>query len=100
MALELLVWLLLIYFMGRIVVDSFFFDSIVVFLDSLPFKLAHYIADFLSCLECSTFWIGVAMAYFLYSPVQQILDINFILFDGALASISIFIIDRIVRRLT
>jgi len=106
---QILTWILAAYGMSQILVYGSIFES--------PRNLIHelgnpnngkipivtnifkFISDLISCMMCTSTWVGFFMSFF-YSPFNDILNLNnfmCIFFDGMLASGSVWAVNSIVE---
>lgn len=91
-----LIWLLAAYGMSNILVYGSIFSGMRNTLSEwgnsqyTPFRgVFKFISDLLSCMMCTSTWVGFFMSYVAYSPWNQIIGLNeyvSIFFDGMLAS--------------
>jgi hypothetical protein len=102
-----LIWVLAAYGMSNILVYGSIFqgmrDSFRKIGDSkIPVigDLFNFISDLLSCMMCTSTWVGFFMSLVSYSPWCEIVGLNqylSIFFDGMLASGAVWVINAIVE---
>lgn len=102
-----LIWILAAYGMSNILVYGSIFqgmrDSFRKIGDSkIPVigDLFNFISDLLSCMMCTSTWVGFFMSLVSYSPWCEIVGLNqylSIFFDGMLASGAVWAINAIVE---
>ena len=102
-----LIWVLAAYGMSNILVYGSIFqgmrDSFRKIGDSkIPVigDLFNFISDLLSCMMCTSTWVGFFMSLVSYSPWCEIVGLNqylSIFFDGMLASGAVWAINAIVE---
>jgi hypothetical protein len=106
---ELFTWILAAYGMSQILVYGSIFENqrnlihrignpdgkrIPVITD-----LFHFLSGLISCMMCTSTWVGFFMSFF-YSPSCELLNINnfmSIFFDGMLASGSVWAVNSIIE---
>jgi len=104
---QLLLWMVMAYGISNILVYGSIFngprnkinemaaDELNVFRGFWSF-----LSDMLKCMMCTPTWIGFFFGIFVYSPVNQILDVSSWVswfFDGMLASGSVWAINSIIE---
>lgn len=102
-----LIWVLAAYGMSNILVYGSIFqgmrDSFRKIGDSkIPVigDLFNFISDLLSCMMCTSTWVGFFMSLVSYSPWCEKVGLNqylSIFFDGMLASGAVWVINAIVE---
>jgi hypothetical protein len=102
----MLIWLLVAYGMSNILVYGSIFQGIRDSINNwgnsmLPFKgMGKFIGDLLSCMMCTSVWVGFFLSISYYSP-----SISFIktpqwcgwFFDGILSSGAVWAINAIIE---
>lgn len=104
---QLILWMIMAYGMTNILVYGSIFENVRNFIKkraSLPGTLFHgffvFLADMLGCMMCCSTWVGFFFGMFLFSPVQNFLEVNGWVswfFDGMLASGSVWAINSIIE---
>lgn len=104
---NLILWMIMVYGISNILVYGSIFDgprnNIKKLADSehTPLKAFWvFLSDMLKCMMCTPTWVGFFFGIFLYSPVQQILEVHpwvSWFFDGMLASGSTWAINSIIE---
>jgi hypothetical protein len=102
-----LIWLLAAYGMSNILVYGSIFqgmrDTLSLWVDNqyVPFRgLFKFMSDLLSCMMCTSTWVGFFISYVAYSPWTEIIGLNeyaSIFFDGMLASGFVWAFNGIVE---
>jgi hypothetical protein len=92
----ILVWLLIAYGMSNILVYGSIFQGMRSWFNKmgnkeyLPFNgVFKFISDLLSCMMCTSTWVGFFLSLVFYSPSQTFFghnDFISLFFDGMLAS--------------
>ena len=100
-------WLIAAYGMSQILVYGSIFSGIRESIHKwgnnpyAPFQgIGNFISGLISCMMCTSTWVGFFMGGFVHSPFTQILGINPIIgvfFDGMLASGGVWAINAIVE---
>jgi hypothetical protein len=103
----LLMWLIAAYGMSQILVYGSIFSG---FRESIhkwgnnpyaPFQgIGNFISGLISCMMCTSTWVGFFMGALVHSPFTQTLGINPLIgvfFDGMLASGGVWAINAIVE---
>ena len=85
---ETLIWILSAYGMSQILVFGSIFD-----------KPSIFFGDLLSCMMCTSTWIGFFFSIAFYSPTLTMVTIPYsnVFFDGMLASGSVWAINAIIE---
>lgn len=103
---SLLVWIIMAYGMSNILVYGSIFNApralIHVWADSnMPMNsFGKFLKDMLSCMMCSSTWVGFFFGLFAYSPTHEFLDISKYgswFLDGMVASGSVWAINSIIE---
>ncbi len=104
---QLVLWVFLVYGMSNIMVYGSIFSGPRNKINELaaneftPFQdLWVFLSDMLKCMMCAPTWVGFFFGIFLYSPVHEILGVNYFVswfFDGMLASGGTWAINSIVE---
>lgn len=91
-----LIWLLAAYGMSNILVYGSIFQGMRNSLrktgdSNIPIisNLFGFISDLVSCMMCTSTWVGFFISFVVYSPWHEIIGVNqypSIFFDGMLAS--------------
>ena len=92
----MLFWILAAYGMTTILVYGSIFESTRDFI----IKHSSFFGKLITCVLCTSTWVGFFFGIFLYSPVHELLDVNPYVswfFDGMLASGSVWAINAIVE---
>ena len=103
----LLMWLIAAYGMSQILVYGSIFTSLREGIHKLgdnpftPFQpIFKFISGLISCMMCTSTWVGFFMGAFVHSPFTEFLGINPIIgvfFDGMLASGGVWVINSIIE---
>jgi len=104
---QLFLWMMMIYGLSNILVYGSIFNTPRNFINKLasneftPFQgFWVFLSDMLKCMMCTPTWVGFFVGIFLYSPVNQLLEVSYLVswfFDGMLASGSTWVINSIVE---
>jgi hypothetical protein len=103
---ELLLWIVMAYGLCNILVYGAIFNgprnAIRKWGDSQYFLhgFGKFLIDMLSCMMCSSVWVGFFFGIFLYSPVCNILGVHPYIswfFDGFLASGAVWMVNSIIE---
>ena len=92
---ETLIWILAAYGMSQIVVFGAIFDKPRDWIT----KNSTFFGDLLSCMMCTSTWVGFFFAITFYSPTLTMVTIPYsnVFFDGMLASGSVWAINAVVE---
>lgn len=92
----ILIWLMIAYGMSNILVYGSIFNGMrnnisAIASLKLPFisGIFQFVSDLLSCMMCTSTWVGFFLSLAIYSPCHEIIELNkyvSIFFDGMLAS--------------
>ena len=103
----LLIWILVAYGMTNILVYGSIFDGPRNFIKSWGYTegilfqgLFKFISDLISCVMCTSTWVGFFLSLSFFSPVNQIFGTNTwysIFLDGMLASGAVWGINSIIE---
>ena len=103
----LLAWFLIAYGMSNILVYGSIFQNQRNFFhkwgnnEHAPFQgLGKFISGLISCMMCTSTWVGFFMSLILFSPTEYCFDTHIILstfFDGMLASGSVWALNAIIE---
>jgi hypothetical protein len=103
---EILVWLMVAYGMSNILVYGSIFQGLRNGIKDwgntiLPFNgLAKFVGELLSCMMCTSVWVGFLLSFFYYSPSTSLIGAPLWFgwfFDGMLASGAVWAINAIVE---
>jgi len=103
---EILVWLMVAYGMSNILVYGSIFQGLRNGIKDwgntiLPFNgLAKFVGELLSCMMCTSVWVGFFLSFFYYSPSTSLIGTPLWVgwfFDGMLASGTVWAINAIVE---
>jgi len=104
---NILIWLIAAYGMSQILVYGSIFDSQRLAIhkwganELLPFNsFGKFISELISCMMCTSTWVGFFMSMIVFSPFNFYLDVHPIIstfFDGMLASGGVWAINSIVE---
>lgn len=103
---QLLLWMIMAYGLTNILVYGSIFNGPRDFIrrKSETYGLLQdqfkFLIDMLSCMMCCSTWVGFFFGIFLYSPVQQFLEVTpwfSWFFDGMFASGSVWAINSIIE---
>ena len=104
---QLILWMVMAYGLSNILVYGSIFNRPRNFIFKQAENPESYFTDFfdflkgmLSCMMCTPVWVGFFFGIFLYSPVNQMLNVDPIIswfFDGMLASGSTWVINSITE---
>ena len=102
-----LIWILMAYGMSNILVYGSIFNGPRNFINKwaadeyAPFhQFAAFVSSMLSCMMCTSTWVGFFMSLVLFSPTNYCFDANVvssIFFDGMLASGSVWAVNAIIE---
>jgi len=92
---ETLIWILAAYGMSQILVFGSIFDTIREWIT----KKSTFFGDLLSCMMCTSTWVGFFFSLTFYSPTVTMVIIPYsnTFFDGMLASGSVWAINAIIE---
>jgi|TARA_R110001583_G_scaffold28074_3_gene100034 hypothetical protein len=92
---ETLIWILAAYGMSQILVFGSIFDTIRDWIT----KKSTFFGDLLSCMMCTSTWVGFFFSIVFYSPTITMVSIPYsnIFFDGMLASGSVWALNAIIE---
>jgi len=92
---ETLIWILAAYGMSQILVFGSIFDTTREWIT----KKSTFFGDLLSCMMCTSTWVGFFFSLTFYSPTITMVTIPYsnIFFDGMLASGSVWAINAIIE---
>jgi len=92
---ETLIWILAAYGMSQILVFGSIFDTIRDWIT----KKSTFFGDLLSCMMCTSTWVGFFFSIAFYSPTITMVSIPYsnIFFDGMLASGSVWALNAIIE---
>lgn len=104
---EILIWILIAYGMSNIIVYGSIFQTQREYLRALgntegvPFGgVFRFFSDLVSCMMCTSTWVGFFLSLTFFSPTCQLTNINHwysIFLDGTLASGCVWMINSIVE---
>jgi hypothetical protein len=103
---EILVWIMVAYGMSNILVYGSIFQGLRNGIKDwgntiLPFNgLAKFVGELLSCMMCTSVWVGFFLSFFYYSPSTSLIGVPLWVgwfFDGMLASGAVWAINAIVE---
>ena len=101
-----LIWILIAYGMSNILIYGSIFEPQRNFIKDLgyseiPFRgVFKFISDLISCMMCTSTWVGFFLSLTFFSPTQTLFGINqwySIFLDGMLSSGSVWMINSIVE---
>jgi|TARA_B100000700_G_C15045030_1_gene857441 hypothetical protein len=92
---ELLIWILAAYGMSQIIVFGSIFDKPRAWIT----KKSKFFGDLLSCMMCTSTWVGFFFSLAFFSPTELLIQIPYtnIFFDGMLASGSVWALNAFVE---
>ena len=92
---ETLIWILAAYGLSQILVFGSIFDTTREWIT----KKSTFFGDLLSCMMCTSTWVGFFFSLTFYSPTITMVTIPYsnIFFDGMLASGSVWAINAIIE---
>ena len=103
----LTIWILMAYGMSQILVYGSIFESFRNGIhkwgndEYAPFQgVGKFLSGLISCMMCTSTWVGFFFGIFLYSPVNIFLEVTPWIswfFDGMLASGAVWAINSIVE---
>ena len=104
---EILIWLIIAYGQSNIMVYGSIFNGLRNKIKNwgenpyypLP-GIGKFISELLSCMMCTSTWVGFFLSLTFFSPTQTLFGINqwySIFLDGMLASGSVWMINSIVE---
>lgn len=102
-----LAWILIAYGMTNILVYGSIFNKQRNFIhrwggDEINafYGLGKFISGLISCVMCTSTWVGFFLSLIFFSPVKELFDTNeflSIFFDGMLASGSVWALNAIIE---
>ena len=103
----LLIWLLIAYGQSNIMVYGSIFNGLRDRINRLgqneyfPFNgVFKFISDLLSCMMCTSTWVGFFLSMVFYSPSHELFNVSLIgswFFDGMLASGFVWAFNSVVE---
>jgi hypothetical protein len=103
----ILIWILMAYGMSNILVYGSIFNSTRELIKNagedeyMPFQGGFkFVSELLSCMMCTSTWVGFFFAWTIYSPSHEFLGTNEWIswfFDGMFASGAVWAINSIVE---
>ena len=92
---ETLIWILAAYGMSQILVFGSIFDTTREWIT----KKSTFFGELLSCMMCTSTWVGFFFSLEFYSPTLSMITIPYsnIFFDGMLASGGVWAINAIIE---
>jgi hypothetical protein len=103
----LTIWILAAYGMSQILVYGSIFEPLRSGLhkwgedEHAPFQgLGNFLSGLISCMMCTSTWVGFFMSLVLFSPTKYSYDAHIVIstfFDGMLASGSVWAINAIIE---
>ena len=92
---ETLIWILTAYGMTNILVYGSIFEKQRYWIK----KYSTFFGDLISCMMCTSTWVGFFLSIVFFSPTNTITFIHYthIFFDGMLASGSVWAINALVE---
>ena len=94
---EILIWILAAYGMTQILVYGSIFDGIRNWIT----KNSKFFGDLLSCMMCTSTWVGFFYSLVLWSPSANYWNLPIpysnIFFDGMIASGSVWALNAIIE---
>ena len=92
---ETLIWILAAYGMSQILVFGAIFDKPRDWIT----KHSTFFGDLLSCMMCTSTWVGFFFSIAFHSPTLTMITIPYsnIFFDGMLASGSVWALNAIIE---
>ena len=104
---SILIWILMAYGMSNVLVYGSIFNTPRELIkeagkdDYMPFQgVFKFISDLISCMMCTSTWVGFFFAWTIYSPTHEYLEVSnwgSWFFDGMLASGAVWAINSIVE---
>lgn len=104
---NILAWILIAYGMTNILVYGSIFNKQRDFIhrwggneDNILYGLGNFISKLISCVMCTSTWVGFFLSLTFFSPVKELFDTNeflSIFFDGMLASGSVWAFNAIIE---
>ena len=104
---ELITWLIASYGMSQILVYGTIFNGLRNSIHSWgenklnPFNfMGKFLSELISCMMCTSTWVGFFISWLIYSPFNQIMGVNpylSIFFDGMLASGGVWALNAMVE---
>lgn len=104
---SILIWILMAYGMSNILVYGSIFNTPRQLIREagedqyMPFQsVFKFVSDLISCMMCTSTWVGFFFAWTVFSPTHEYLDINIWsswFFDGMLASGAVWAVNSIVE---
>jgi len=104
---QLLLWMIMTYGISNILVFGSIFNGPRNKINEFAMDQSNifqgfweFLADMLRCMMCTPTWVGFFIGIFVYSPVNQILEVSpwvSWFFDGMLASGSTWVINSITE---
>lgn len=103
----ILIWLLIAYGQSNIMVYGSIFNGFRNFLSkwggnpNAPFQgTGQFISELLSCMMCTSTWVGFFLSMAFYSPAQELIGTHWLVswfFDGMLASGFVWAFNSVVE---
>jgi hypothetical protein len=103
---EILIWLIAAYGMTNILVWGSIFSTArqsihdMAEVEGFHQPIAKFLSGLISCMMCTSTWVGFFMSVFYYSPSQEYVMFNPFFswfFDGMLASGAVWAINALVE---
>lgn len=104
---EILIWLIIAYGQSNIMVYGSIFNGLRNKIqiwgnsDTYAFNgVGKFISELLSCMMCTSTWVGFFLSIFFYSPSHDLFDTNIYFswfFDGMLASGFVWAMNSVVE---
>jgi hypothetical protein len=104
---QLLLWMIMAYGISNILVYGSIFNGPRNLINewgnnqNTPLQgFGEFLSKMLSCMMCTSVWVGFFFGFFLYSPVHILLGVNTYyswFFDGMFASGSVWMIHSIIE---
>ena len=95
-------WIILAYGLSQILVYGSIFDTqrqwIHAWAELSP--ILKFVSGLISCMMCTSTWVGFFMSLVLFSPTNYCFDANVVsstFFDGMLASGSVWAVNAIIE---
>jgi|TARA_R100000664_G_scaffold34130_1_gene54230 hypothetical protein len=92
---EIIIWIFAAYGMSQILVYGSIFDNLRTWIT----RKSKFFGDLLSCMMCTSTWVGFFFSLAFFSPTVDLISIPYtnIFFDGMFASGGVWAINAIVE---
>jgi len=95
---QIIVWLIIVYGITQIIVDSTLFEGIKNFLSVLP--IVKIISQLMNCFLCASVWVSFLVSYFVWSPTNTFFSFEYQFFlDGMFGSCVLWFIRAVENKM-